>query len=106
MDAVDIVPGDVLIVRLGDIVPADIKILGEEEEHEEEAAPMQVNGARGHAGQQQPLSNRAHSAGVILTLGCRLMLAWCSAYMLTLLLVAAVLLLLLPSPGCRLTRLR
>lgn len=44
MDASDIVPGDVLLVRLGDIVPADIKILGEEEEEgaEEAAAPMQV----------------------------------------------------------------
>lgn len=41
MDAVDIVPGDILVVRLGDIVPADIKILGEHAEDEEEA-PMQV----------------------------------------------------------------
>eukprot|EP00882_Tetradesmus_deserticola_P005625 GHRQ01005921.1.p1 GENE.GHRQ01005921.1~~GHRQ01005921.1.p1 ORF type:complete len:1073 (+),score=431.52 GHRQ01005921.1:381-3599(+) len=45
MDAVHIVPGDVLIVRLGDIVPADIKILGEEEEHGEEGAPMQIDQA-------------------------------------------------------------
>lgn len=44
MDAVDIVPGDVLIVRLGDIVPADIKILGEE--GDEGQAPMQVGPAR------------------------------------------------------------
>lgn len=41
MDAVEIVPGDILVVRLGDIVPADIKILGEHAEDEEEA-PMQV----------------------------------------------------------------
>lgn len=41
MDAVEIVPGDILLVRLGDIVPADIKILGETAEDEEEA-PMQV----------------------------------------------------------------
>eukprot|EP00882_Tetradesmus_deserticola_P029265 GHRQ01032751.1.p1 GENE.GHRQ01032751.1~~GHRQ01032751.1.p1 ORF type:complete len:142 (-),score=29.52 GHRQ01032751.1:131-556(-) len=47
MDAVHIVPGDVLIVRLGDIVPADIKILGEEEEHGEEGAPMQVGHGHG-----------------------------------------------------------
>ncbi|WIA34892.1 hypothetical protein OEZ86_013179 [Tetradesmus obliquus] len=47
MDASDIVPGDVLLVRLGDIVPADIKILGEEEEEgaEEAAAPMQIDQA-------------------------------------------------------------
>lgn len=44
MDAVDIVPGDVLIVRLGDIMPADIKILGEE--GDEDQAPMQVGPAR------------------------------------------------------------
>jgi hypothetical protein len=42
MDAADIVPGDVLLVRLGDIVPADIKLLGAEEDGEEEHAPMQV----------------------------------------------------------------
>jgi H+-transporting ATPase len=41
MDAVGIVPGDVLVVRLGDIVPADIKIMGDENAEEEEA-PMQV----------------------------------------------------------------
>lgn len=40
MDAVDIVPGDVLIVRLGDIVPADVKILGDE--GDEDQVPMQV----------------------------------------------------------------
>ncbi|KAF8059373.1 PMA1 [Scenedesmus sp. PABB004] len=43
MDAVEIVPGDVLMVRLGDVVPADIKILGEEGEDEE--APMQIDQA-------------------------------------------------------------
>lgn len=43
MDAVDIVPGDVLVVRLGDIVPADIKLLGEEGEEDE--APMQIDQA-------------------------------------------------------------
>lgn len=53
MDAVDIVPGDVLMVRLGDIVPADIKILGDEDAEEGEETPMQVRstggGARGVA---------------------------------------------------------
>ena len=29
IDACDLVPGDIIIVRLGDIVPADIKILSE-----------------------------------------------------------------------------
>jgi len=42
MDAVDIVPGDILMVRLGDIVPADIKLLGDEEAGEDEQTPMQV----------------------------------------------------------------
>lgn len=40
MDAENIVPGDVLLVRLGDIVPADIKLLGSDDG--EEHAPMQV----------------------------------------------------------------
>lgn len=44
MDAVDIVPGDVLIVRLGDIVPADIKILGDGGSKEEQV-PLQVRSA-------------------------------------------------------------
>lgn len=43
MDAVDIVPGDVLIVRLGDIVPADIKLLGDEGDADEQ--PMQIDQA-------------------------------------------------------------
>jgi magnesium-transporting ATPase (P-type) len=38
MDAVSIVPGDVLIVRLGDIVPADIKVLGDGGTKEEQVA--------------------------------------------------------------------
>ncbi|WIA14718.1 hypothetical protein OEZ85_003208 [Tetradesmus obliquus] len=50
MDAADIVPGDVLLVRLGDIVPADIKILGQEEE--EEAAPMHVTYSGGQRRQR------------------------------------------------------
>jgi magnesium-transporting ATPase (P-type) len=27
VDAADLVPGDIVIIRLGDIVPADIKVL-------------------------------------------------------------------------------
>jgi hypothetical protein len=30
MEAVNLVPGDVIIVRLGDVLPADVKILAEE----------------------------------------------------------------------------
>jgi H+-transporting ATPase len=41
MEAVDLVPGDVVIIRLGDIVPADCKLLGEEGEEDE--APMQID---------------------------------------------------------------
>lgn len=44
MDAVDIVPGDVLIVRLGDIVPTDVKILGDGSSKEEQV-PLQVRSA-------------------------------------------------------------
>jgi hypothetical protein len=35
-------PGDILVVKFGDIVPADVKILGDEEDEEE--IPMQVGG--------------------------------------------------------------
>ncbi|GBF93844.1 plasma-membrane proton-efflux P-type ATPase [Raphidocelis subcapitata] len=43
MDAVDIVPGDILVVKFGDIVPADIKILGDAEDEDE--TPMQIDQA-------------------------------------------------------------
>jgi hypothetical protein len=43
IDSVNLVPGDVIIVRLGDIVPADIKILQEDEEgNQEDETPMSV----------------------------------------------------------------
>ncbi|KAK9829684.1 hypothetical protein WJX72_007324 [[Myrmecia] bisecta] len=42
IDAVNLVPGDVVIIRLGDIVPADLKLLGEEGEEDH---PMQVDQA-------------------------------------------------------------
>ena len=39
-------PGDIVIIRLGDIVPADIKILGEEGStgKPEDETPLQVGG--------------------------------------------------------------
>jgi len=39
VDASGLVPGDVVLVRLGDVVPADIKLLGEGGEHD---TPMQA----------------------------------------------------------------
>jgi hypothetical protein len=75
MDAVNIVPGDVLIVRLGDIVPADIKILGEVEEQEEEAAPMQVRSTRAHraaaAAEQQDTQCWCHIYFGLLPHACK-----------------------------------
>lgn len=48
IDAVDLVPGDVIIIRLGDIVPADVKILEEEGGGGgSEETPMQVGWCRG-----------------------------------------------------------
>eukprot|EP00967_Tisochrysis_lutea_P121045 scaffold199094_cov18-Tisochrysis_lutea.AAC.3 len=43
IDAVNLVPGDVILIRLGNIVPADVKLLEEEGADEgEQEAPMQV----------------------------------------------------------------
>lgn len=50
VDASELVPGDVIIVRLGDIVPADIKILFEGEVapvHANDETPLQVR-VQGH----------------------------------------------------------
>lgn len=44
LDAADLVPGDIIIVKFGDVVPADIKILGEEGGGQEET-PMQIDQA-------------------------------------------------------------
>ena len=48
IDSVNLVPGDVIIVKFGDIVPADMKILPESDDevhNEEDETPMQVSGA-------------------------------------------------------------
>ncbi len=42
IEAIGLVPGDVIIIRLGDIVPADVKILPEEGGGAGEEVPMQV----------------------------------------------------------------
>ena len=42
-DAADVVPGDVLIVKFGDVVPADLKLLGDERDPDEQA--MQIDQA-------------------------------------------------------------
>jgi H+-transporting ATPase len=43
IDAADLVPGDVIIVRLGDVVPADIKVLPEEGGGAGDEVPLQVS---------------------------------------------------------------
>jgi H+-transporting ATPase len=43
-DAVNLVPGDILVMKFGDIVPADVKIMSEGEDvHPDEETPMQVH---------------------------------------------------------------
>ncbi|EIE19189.1 plasma-membrane proton-e [Coccomyxa subellipsoidea C-169] len=42
IEAVGLVPGDIVIVRLGDIAPADVKLLGTDDEHDQ---PLQVDQA-------------------------------------------------------------
>jgi E1-E2 ATPase len=39
IEACNLVPGDIVIIRLGDVIPADVKILGEDGEHDQ---PLQV----------------------------------------------------------------
>ena len=43
MDAIHIVPGDILVIKFGDIVPADLKLMGDENDKEEQ--PMQIDQA-------------------------------------------------------------
>eukprot|EP00195_Chlamydomonas_chlamydogama_P015211 CAMPEP_0202890410 /NCGR_PEP_ID=MMETSP1392-20130828/817_1 /ASSEMBLY_ACC=CAM_ASM_000868 /TAXON_ID=225041 /ORGANISM="Chlamydomonas chlamydogama, Strain SAG 11-48b" /LENGTH=1114 /DNA_ID=CAMNT_0049573971 /DNA_START=250 /DNA_END=3594 /DNA_ORIENTATION=+ len=45
IEAVNLVPGDVIIMKFGDIVPADVKILGEEGGDTSEETPMQIDQA-------------------------------------------------------------
>jgi H+-transporting ATPase len=41
VDAAALVPGDVILIRLGDVLPADVKILGDE--HDEVCAALHCN---------------------------------------------------------------
>ena len=41
IDAINLVPGDVILIAIGNVIPADVKILAEEEDGSEEV-PMQV----------------------------------------------------------------
>jgi hypothetical protein len=43
-------PGDILVIKFGDIVPADVKILGDEADEEE--IPMQVCGSAARGGKR------------------------------------------------------
>ncbi|KAG1652728.1 hypothetical protein FOA52_007442 [Chlamydomonas sp. UWO 241] len=45
VDAITLVPGDILIIKFGDIVPADIKILPESDDADQEETPMQIDQA-------------------------------------------------------------
>ena len=46
IDSVNLVPGDVIIIKFGDVVPADIKILPENDDQDttpEDETPMSVS---------------------------------------------------------------
>lgn len=69
IESINLVPGDVIIIRLGDIVPADVKILEEDGGMIGEETPMQVSRGLALLGQpidwdHSPISrcgyNRAH----------------------------------------------
>ena len=45
IDAINLVPGDIIIVKFGDIVPADIKIMPESDDADQEETPMQIDQA-------------------------------------------------------------
>lgn len=45
IDAIHLVPGDIIVIKFGDVVPADIKLLAESDDATQEETPMQVDQA-------------------------------------------------------------
>lgn len=45
VDSVGLVPGDIIIIKFGDVVPADVKILPESDDADQEETPMQIDQA-------------------------------------------------------------
>lgn len=76
IDAVNLVPGDVIIIKFGDIVPADIKILPEEGGGAGDEIPMQVSTWQpthkppARPGATETRSNGAHPMFATLTPCC------------------------------------
>ena len=50
VDAADLVPGDIVLIAIGNIIPADLKLLGEEGDD----VPMQVTVGEHCGGKAQP----------------------------------------------------
>lgn len=69
IESINLVPGDVIIIRLGDIVPADVKILEEDGGMIGEETPMQVRaGGNSQPGMCSGLHERFESAGFCVEL--------------------------------------
>eukprot|EP00884_Botryococcus_braunii_P014010 jgi/Botrbrau1/2260/Bobra.101_2s0084.1 len=51
IEACNLVPGDIVIIRLGDVIPADVKILGEDGEHDQ---PLQTDCSAMHMAMDPP----------------------------------------------------
>ena len=79
IEAKFLVPGDIIIVSLGDIVPADIKILAEEGSsgHPDDETPLQVDQAA-LTGESLPV--KKYAGNTAFSGACVSVLGWCGGW--------------------------